>query len=195
MPAPNLLGRAVSLMLDIGPPEFPSRLCVEIVSTDRSLTVVEQEALHEGTASGWLGPRRRDELLTSNPQPSDGHVIGFRNTEPRDAMAAFCRLSVGSRPEREWPGFLLDLLMSPEARVPVISQGKPVSDWVTLEPALRTATAIAVSSTPAGTSGRPVWTLVACQPKELFLVRAVEPDETTSLATGSGTEIRKALGL
>lgn len=196
MPAPHLLGRAASLILDLGPQEFPTSLCVEIVASDAALTTTEAASLRERMDSGRRGPLRRDELLDRNPPPSDGEVIWFTSTEARHAMAALSRLSVGAQPEKNWPGLLLDLLMSPEARVPSLPLGRPASGWMTLEPMLRTASMLAVApASPAG--GRPpVWTLIACRTDGIILVRTVEPDGTAvPLARGIATEIRRALGL
>ena len=125
MPAPNPLGRAASLILDLGPPEFPTPLCVEIVASDAALTTTETKTLQERMDSERQGPLRRDELLDRNPPPTDGEVIWFTSTEARDAMAALSRLSIGARSDPVWPGLLLDLMMSPEARVPALPPGQP----------------------------------------------------------------------
>ncbi|MGW1363060.1 hypothetical protein ACWCQP_37330 [Streptomyces chartreusis] len=165
---------------------------MEIVASDAALTTTETETLQGRERQGSL---RRDELLDRNPPPSEGEVIWFTSTEVRDAMAALSRLGVGSQPEGVWPGLLLDLLMSPEARVPSLPPGQPASGWMTLEPMLRTASMLAVAPAIPAADRPPVWTLIACRREGLILVRTVEPDEITPpLARGIAIEIRRALG-
>jgi hypothetical protein len=196
MPSPNLLGRTASLALDLGPPEFPTALRVEIVACDAPLTATDLARLEGCKASGRRGAFRRDELLDSNPPPSEGEVLWYTGTEGTAALAALSRLSVSAQPNRLWPGFLLDLLTSPEALVPVLPSGKPASGWVTLEPTLRNASVLAVAPVVPTAGRQPLWTLVASRSSGLILVRTVEPEEATPrLAEATAVEIRRALGL
>ncbi|MFI1713085.1 hypothetical protein [Streptomyces litmocidini] len=187
---PSSYCRAASLIVDIGEPEFPFRLSVEISATDLRLTAMEQQTVQEHMAPEELSAAALEALAGGSPTPEGGAAAWYRGSNATGALAALCNYSVPSKEA----GFLLGFLTSSQVCVPLLDS--PTSDWPTLKEALQMASAIALVPTSGAYLGQPAWSLVAYRPAMQFLVRTVKAeDRSVSLAEDLAQQIRGAFGV
>jgi len=188
-PPPHSYVRAASLAFELAEQEFPFRRSVEIHAIDRPLPEVQQQMLLGRTSGQAPTDAALEELAGGRPSPTGGPAAWYQGSGAAGALAALSRYSAP-----DGAGLLLGFLMSSQVCVPLLDAA--AGAWPTLKDALQMASAIALTPTPAGAAGQPVWSLVASRPGALFVVRTVEPgDPAESRADTLAQQLLSALDL
>ncbi|WP_427166557.1 hypothetical protein ACQF4J_21745 [Streptomyces sp. C1-1] len=189
-PAPNVRRRAASLMLDVGPPDFPY-VSIEITSTDAAISLEEEHELHNRRSRRYrdMPYGFRDRLLAGGVK----RTTCWYTNDYEAAVQDFCELVTEYS---AWRAQLQNLLLSEEAAVPEF--GSPIRDWKPLSEALQQSPGLGITWGQIEAGQNNLWVLAGWYMGTLFMVKVITPLMTSTgeaLAESAGYKIRKALGV